>query len=70
MSAVGITQALCLVVIFGKEEGGIGVLGGVVIEQIVYGTQELLWFIQRDSTLAAKIRLQVRHQQSTGNSFS
>src|SRR5438105_10101437 len=70
MSTVGVAQALRLVVILGKEERRVGILGRVFIKQIVYGLQQSLWLIQRDGTLTAQIRLQIRHQESTGNSFS
>ena len=39
MSAIGITQTLRLIVVFGEEERGVGAVGGVVVEQLVYGAQ-------------------------------
>src|SRR5712664_2713740 len=37
MSAVGVAQALRLVVIFSEEERGIGAVGRVVVEQLIDG---------------------------------
>src|SRR5205085_8565173 len=40
MSAVRVAQALQLVVIFAKEQAGIGVVGRIVIKQLVHRAQE------------------------------
>src|SRR6266481_9707265 len=68
MATVGVAQALRLIVIFGEEERGIGAVGRVLIKQVVDAPQQTLWLIQSDRTLAAQIRLEIRHQQSTGDS--
>src|SRR5258708_362221 len=70
MSAVCVAQVLRLIVVLAKEKCGIGVVGGVVVKQLVNSSQQPLWIIPGDRALAAQIRLQVRHQQSAGNPFS
>src|SRR5580765_1292051 len=69
MSTVSVAQALRLVVIFGKEEGGVGVVGGIVIEQLVDRSQKPLRIIPCDRTLAAQVRLQIRHQEGASDSL-
>src|SRR6266852_2028212 len=70
MSTVSVAQALRLVVIFGKEEGGVGVVGGVVIKQFVDRSQKSLRVIPCNRALASQVGLQIRHQQSAGDSLT
>lgn len=70
MSTVGVAQSLRLVVVLREAERGIGAVGSVVIKQLVDRLQHSLGFMPRDSALAPQVGLQIRHQQSAGNSFS
>src|SRR4051812_49359110 len=70
MSAVGIAEALRLVVVFGEEERGVGTLSRVVIKQLIDRSKQALRVVQRDDSLAAQVGLQVRHQKSGGNSLA
>src|SRR5712692_10970951 len=70
MSTVSVAQALRLVVIFGKEEGGVGVVGGIVIKQFVDRSQEPLRVIPCNRALASQVRLQIRHQQGARDSLT
>ena len=70
MSAIYITQAPRSVVVLGKEQGGVGVFGRILVKQAIGQLQEALWLIQCDGGLAAQIRLQVGHQERSRDSFS
>src|SRR6266481_6018921 len=70
MSTVSVAQALRLVVIFGKEEGGVGVVGGIVVKQVVDGSQQALRIIPGNDALASQVRLQIRHQQGASDSLT
>src|SRR2546428_6256990 len=66
MPAIRIPQAPRVVVIFGKEEGGVDVVGRILVKELVHGFEKALRLIQSDRTLAAQIRLQIGHQKSSG----
>ena len=70
MAAIGIAQAASGVVIFAKEESGERAVGGVVAKEMVHGAHEALGLIESDGALAAKIGLQIGHQESGGDAFS
>ena len=70
MSAIGIAQALGLVVVFGKEERGVGAVNRVFVKKVIHRMQQAFGMIQSDGTLAAQIRLQVGHEKGSGNSFT
>ena len=70
MPAIGIAQAAGAVIIFGEEESGVGAVGGIFEKELVDGAQEMLRLIESDGALAAQIRLQIGHQESSGDSFS
>src|SRR5258708_15240479 len=63
MSAIRVSQTALRVVILGKEQGGVGAFRRIVVEELVHGSQETLPLIRCHRTLAAKIFLQVGHQQ-------
>ncbi len=70
MPTICVAQAPHFIVIFGKEEGGVGAVGRIFVKELVHGSQEALWLIQSDCTLAAQIRLQIGHQEGGSDSFS
>ena len=70
MPAVRVAQAPGSVVVFGEEERGVGALVGILVKELVHGTQQALGFVEGDRALAAKIRLQIGHQKSRGHSLA
>jgi hypothetical protein len=70
MPAIYVAQALHLTVILSKEEGGVGAVGGILAEKLVHGFQDAQRLIRRDRALAAQVRLQIRHQKSSGDAFA
>src|SRR5712692_5364972 len=54
MPTIRVAQAPHFVVIFGKDEGGVDVVGRIVVKELVHGSQEALRLIQSDGTLAAQ----------------
>src|SRR5207249_9259688 len=69
MPAARVAQAPRAVVILGEEEGGVGVVGGILVEELVHRAQEALRVIASARALAAQVRLQIGHQQSGGDSL-
>src|ERR1700690_115844 len=69
MSTIDVAHALRLIIIFREEERRVGVIGGVVKEQLVDRAQKPLRLMPSDSALAAQIRLQIGHKESAGNSL-
>ncbi len=70
MSAIRVAEALGLVVVFRKEERGVGAVNRVLVKQIIHRMQQPFGMVQSDCTLAAQVRLQVCHQKRSGNSFA
>jgi len=70
VSAIGVAQAARGVVVFGEQERRVGAVDGVLEKQAVHRAQQTARMIAGDSTLAAKIGLQVGHQQSGGDAFA
>src|ERR1700730_16407641 len=69
MAAIYVAQALHLVIIFSKEESGVGAFIRVLVKHLIHGPQQVLWPIERDCALTAEIRLQIGHQKSGCDSF-
>src|SRR5579862_247813 len=69
MSAIDIAHVSRAVVIFREEERGISVVGGILVEQLIHGLQQLPRIIPHDRALAAQVRLEIGHEQSTSNSL-
>ena len=70
MSAIGVAQAADSVVILGKEKRGVSTVGGVLIEEPVYGLEKLLRLIQGNGALTAEVRLEIGHQERGGYAFT
>ena len=79
VTTIRVPQPLCVVVIFGKEESGVGALGRILVEEPVYGLQEAPWLIQREwrewsapvsCAQVAHVCLQIGHQESSSGSLS
>ena len=67
---IHVAQAPGFIVVFGKEERGVGAIGRIFIKQLVHRPQESLRLIQSDCTLAPQVRLQVGHQERSTDSLS
>src|SRR5229473_2196680 len=70
MAAIRVTQVACVVVIFGEEESGERTVGRIVAKELVHGAHQSLRLIESDGAQAAKVGLEIGHQESGGNSFS
>jgi hypothetical protein len=70
MSAVGVAEALGIVIVFGKEQRGVGAVYRVLKEQAVRGPEQELGMIQSKGALAAEVGLQVRHEKSGSYAFA
>ena len=53
MTAIRIAQALQLVVIFSEEERGVGIVGGVLVEELIDGLQQALRLVEGCGQLSA-----------------
>src|SRR5882757_2741124 len=69
MSAVRVAQSARAIVILAKKQSGIGAVGSVVIKQLVDRVQQTLRLVPCNDALAAQVGLQIRHQESAGNSL-
>src|SRR5262249_16814372 len=69
MAAVGVAQTSRAVVVCAEEQAGVGILGGVLVEQIVDRPQKSLGFVQSRSVLGTQVGLQVGHQWSGADSL-
>ena len=70
MPAVGVSKALRDVVVLGKEDGGVRTVHRVLKEQPVHRLQKTLRLFARQGKLAAKVGLQVGHQQCGSDSLA
>src|SRR6202789_3759479 len=70
MSAIRVPEPPPNAVIFGEKERGVSALDRILEEQLVHRFQESLRMFQGDGALAEKICLEIRHQESRGNSFA
>src|SRR5271157_3383947 len=70
MSAIRVSQSPRRVVVLGIEERCVGVVASVVIEQAVHGPEQCLRLIEGQRRLAPQAGLQIRHQQSGGDSLA
>ena len=70
MSAIGIAETPCIVIVLGEKQRRESILGGVLVKEPVYRAQEEFGMSQRQRALAAQIGLQVSHQESRGNPFA
>src|SRR6266550_1899254 len=69
MPTISVAQALCSIVVLGKEERSVSVVGSILVKKLVDRSQESLRLIQCNSALAAKIRLEIRHQEGRRDAF-
>ena len=70
MPAIRVTQAAQPIVILSKEKSGLGCVGRILVEELIHRSQKELRLIQSHGALAAQVRLQIRHQKSSSDSFS
>jgi hypothetical protein len=70
MSAVGVPEALGVIVVFGKEERGICAVTGVLVKQAVDRAQEEFGMSLSQRALAAQVGLQVCHEKGGGDAFA
>jgi hypothetical protein len=69
MPAIRVAKAPRCVVIFGKEERGVGAIGRIFVKELVHRFQEALRLVQSYRALTTKIRLKIGHQKSRGDSL-
>lgn len=70
MPTISVTQATRGIVVLGKEQRGKRAVRGVLAKKLVHGTQHTLRLIHGDCALAAKIGLEISHQQRRGDAFA
>ena len=70
VSAIGVAQAARATIVLGEKQRGVGALDRILEEQPVHRLQKSLRMFQRDGALAAQIRLEVGHQQSSRDSLA
>src|ERR1700730_10901941 len=61
MAAVGVAEQASGVIVFGEEKRGVGAVGCVFAEELVYRAQEMVGLQLGDGAEAAQIGLQVGH---------
>lgn len=69
VAAIGIFELAGDVVVDGEEESGVAVVGSAVKEKLVDGIEEAREIVESDGVAAAKIGLEIGHQQSASNSL-
>ena len=70
MAAIHVSQLSPFVVVFGQEKGSVRTLMSVVVEYPVHGEQQVARTHQRQLALNPEIRLEIRHQKSSGDSLA
>src|SRR6476660_1404516 len=70
MSTVCVAQPLPLRAVFNEEERSVGAVAGVLVEKLIHRRQQGERILRSVRALAPQIRLEVRHQQRSGNSFA
>jgi hypothetical protein len=63
VAAVGVAEEAGGVVVVGEEDGGVGRVGGVLVEEAVDGLEEELGLVTSEGELAAKVGLEVGHEE-------
>jgi len=69
VATIGILELANDVVVDSEEERGVAVVGSAVKEKLVDGVEQAREIVEGDGIAAAKIGLQISHQQSAGNSL-
>ena len=70
MATIHVAKCARSIIVVREEKSRERAIGRVVTEEEIDGLQETLRLIQRKRKLAAEIGLQIRHQESRGNSLS
>ena len=70
MAAVGVAEQANGVIVFGEEKRGVGAVGCVFAEELVYGAQQTVGRLLGNGAEAPQIGLQVGHQERGGDSFA
>ncbi len=70
MAAVDVADAAGKLVVFGKEEGGERAAGRVFAEELIDGAEQALGVVSGNGALAAKVGLQIGHEESGGDAFA
>src|SRR5215469_14392070 len=65
MTAVRVPKLARFIVIFSKENGCVVSIIGILVKQLIHGSQESLRLFPSRRALAAKISLEICHQQSS-----
>src|SRR5271170_789950 len=70
MATVDVAEPAAGNMVIGEEESGEGAVGRVLREKLIDDAKNIFQAIVRDGTLAAKIGLQVGHEQSGRDAFA
>ena len=70
VTAVDVAESAGGVVVVGEEDGGVGGVGGVLEEEAVDGLEEELGPVAGKGELAAKVGLEIGHEQGGGDAFA
>ena len=70
MAAIDVADAAGKFVVLGEEERGERAAGRVFAEELIDGAEKVLRVVTRDGALAAKIGLQIGHEQGRGDPFA
>src|SRR6266436_7084053 len=70
MAAADVAEEASGIIVFGEEKSSEGAVGSVFAEELVHGTQKMIGLLLGNGAEAAKIGLQVGHQERGGDSFA
>ena len=70
MAAVSVAEEAGGVVVVGEEDGGVGAVGGVLVEEAVDGLEKAVGLVAGEAELAAKVGLEVGHEECSGDAFA
>src|SRR5215467_753987 len=70
MTAVRVAKLARLIIVFSKEDGCVVSVVGIFVKQLIHGSQESLRLFPSRRALAAKISLEICHQQSSSHALA
>ena len=70
MAAIRISQVPTRVIVFGEKQGGIRAVICILMEYLIYGSQQIARTHRRQLALNPEVRLKIRHQQGRCDSFA
>lgn len=69
MAAIGVSEFARVIVVDGKKQRGIAVVGRVFVEQLVGGFQQAGKIVEGEGVAGTEVGLQVVHQKSGSDSL-